>query len=53
MSLGLQGVELDYPEVEKQAFVVFKVVNYFIPYLIKSNTKVIVPYPTVRNLLIQ
>jgi hypothetical protein len=53
MSSGLQGAELDYPEVDKQAFVVFKVVNHFRPYLIKSKTKVIVPYPAVRNLLIQ
>jgi hypothetical protein len=53
MSSGLQGVELDYPEVDKQAYVVFKVVKHFRPYLIKSKTKVIVPYPAVRNLLVQ
>jgi hypothetical protein len=49
MSSGLQGAELDYPEVEKQAYVVFKVVKHFRPYLIKSRTKVIVPYPIMRN----
>jgi hypothetical protein len=53
MIFGLQGEELDYPEVDKQAYVVFKVVKHFRPYLIKSKTKVIVPYPTVRNLLVQ
>jgi hypothetical protein len=53
MISSLQGEELDYPKVEKQDYVIFKVVNHFIPYLIKSKTKVIVPYPTVRNLLVQ
>jgi hypothetical protein len=53
MSSGLQGAELNYPEVEKHAYTVFKVVKHFRPYLIKSKTKVIVPYPVVRNLLVQ
>jgi hypothetical protein len=53
MSFGLQGAELDYPEVDKQSYTIFKVVKHFIPYLIKSKTKVIVPYPPVRNLLVQ
>jgi hypothetical protein len=44
---------LNYPEVDKKAYVVFKVVKHFRPYLIKSKTKVIVPYPVVRNLLVQ
>jgi hypothetical protein len=39
--------------VDKQAFVVFKAVKHFRPYLLKSKTKVIVPYTTVRNLLVQ
>jgi len=53
MSFGLQGVELDYPKVDKQAYVVLKAVKHFICYLIKSKTKVIVPYPIVRNLLVR
>jgi hypothetical protein len=53
MSSGLQGEELNYPEVDKQAYVVFKVVKHFRPFLLKSKTKVIVPYPVVRNLLVQ
>ena len=52
-SSGLNGAELNYPEVDKQAFVVFKSVKHFRPYLMKSHTKVIVPYFTVRNLLVQ
>jgi hypothetical protein len=44
---------LDYPEVEKQSYVVFKDVKQFRPYLLKSRTKVIVPYFVVRNLLVQ
>jgi hypothetical protein len=53
MSSGLQGVELNYPEVDKHAYVVFKVVKHFRPFLLKYKTKVIVPYPIVRNLLVQ
>jgi len=53
MSLGLQGVEMNYTKVDKQAYVVFKAIKYFQPFLLKYETNVIVPYPTVRNLLIQ
>jgi hypothetical protein len=53
MSLGLQGVEINYPEVDKHAYVVFKVVKHFRSFLLKSKTKVIIPYLVVRNLLVQ
>ena len=53
MSLGFQNVELKYPEVCKHAFLVFKVVNHFMHYLLKSRTKVIVSFPAVRYLLVQ
>jgi hypothetical protein len=53
MSSGLQGGRLNYPEVDKQAYVVFKEVKHFRPYLLKSKTKVVVPYSVVRNLLVQ
>jgi len=53
MSLELLGSQLNYLEVEKLAYVVFKDVKHFRPYLIKSNTKVIVPYPVVRNILVK
>ena len=49
MSVGLEEAQLKYPEVDKQAFTVFKAVKHFRPYLLKSQTKVIVPYPAVRN----
>ena len=47
MSTGLQGAELNYPTVEKQDDVVFKVVKQFRPYILKNRTKVIVPHPAV------
>jgi hypothetical protein len=55
MSLGLQGVEMNYPEVDKHAYDVFKEINYlhFIPYLLKYRTKVMVLYFAVRNLLVK
>ena len=48
-----KGAELNYPEVDKQAYVVFKAIKHFRPYLLKSKTNVIVPFPAVRNLLVQ
>ena len=53
MSSNFKGVELHYHEVDKQAFAIFKAVKHFCPYLLKSKTKVIVPYSSVRNLLVQ
>lgn len=52
-SSNLQGAELNYSYVEKQAYVVFKAIKYFRPFLLKTHTKIIVPFPTVRNLLVQ
>ena len=53
MSTGLRGAELNYPAIDKQAYAVFKAVKQFRPYIFKNQTKVIVPYPAVRSLLIQ
>ena len=53
MSIGLQGAELKYPSIDKQAFVVFKAMKHFCLYLLRSHTKIIVPHSTVRALLIQ
>jgi hypothetical protein len=53
MSSTFKGAELNYPAVDRQAYTVFKAVKHFRSYLLKSRTKVIVPYPVVRNLLVQ
>ena len=53
MSTGLQGAELNYPAMDKQAYAVFKVIKQFRPYMLKNRTKVIVPHPAVRSLFIQ
>ena len=52
MSMELQGVELKYPAIDKQAFAIFKVVKHFHSYLLRSHTKIIVPHSAVRALLI-
>ena len=52
-SSNLQGVELNYSNVEKHAYVVFKAIKHFRSFLLKTHTKIIVPFPTVRNLLVQ
>ena len=51
-SSNLQGAELNYYDVEKQAYVVSKAIKYFRPFLLKTHTKIIVPFPVVRNLLV-
>ena len=52
-SPNLQGAELNYSEVEKQAFALYKAVKHYRPFLLKAPTKVMVPFPAVRKLLIQ
>jgi len=53
MSYALKGEELNYLAVDQQDYVVFKAVKHFRPYQLKSRVKFIVPYPVVRNLLVQ
>ena len=53
MSMGLQGAELKYPAINKQALVIFKAVKHFRPYLLRSHTNIIVPHLAVRALLTQ
>ena len=53
MSTKLQGAELKYATIDKQAFAVFKAVKHFYPYLLRSHTKIIVPHTEIRALLIQ
>ena len=50
MSTGLQGGELNYPAMDKQAYAVFKAIKQFRPYILKNRTKVIVPHPAVRSI---
>ena len=50
---NLQGAELNYSEVEKQAFAVCKAIKHYRPFLLKAHTKVIVPFSAVRQLLVQ
>eukprot|EP00253_Pinus_taeda_P009129 PITA_09129 len=52
-SSNLQGAELNYSDVEKQEYVVFKEIKYFKPFLLKTHTKIIVSFPAVRNLLVR
>ena len=53
MSSNFKGAELNYHEVDKQDFAVFKGIKHFRPYLLKSKMKIIVPCSSVRNLLVQ
>eukprot|EP00253_Pinus_taeda_P010376 PITA_10376 len=52
-SSNLQGAELNYSDVEKQAYAVFKAIKYFRPFLLKTHTKVIVPFSAEYDLEIK
>eukprot|EP00253_Pinus_taeda_P031301 PITA_31301 len=43
----------DFEIVVRQAYAVFKAIKYFSPFLLKTHAKIIVPFPAVRNLLVQ
>ena len=53
MSTSLQGDELNYLAVDKQAYAIFKALKQFRPYILKNHTKVIVPHPAVWSLFVQ
>ena len=53
MSENMQGPELNYLIVDKQAYVVYKAMKHFRPYLLKNHCIVFIPYPPVRTLLVQ
>ena len=53
MSSTFKGAELNYSQVEKQAYTIYKSVKNYRTYLLKSRTKVIIPYMSIHNLLIQ
>ena len=44
---------LNYPAMDKQAYAIFKAVKQFRLYILKNQTKVIVPHPAVRSLFVQ
>jgi len=52
-SSNIQGAKLNFSDVEKQEFSIFKAIKYFRPFLLKTHTKIIVPFPAVRNILVQ
>lgn len=52
-SSNLQGFELNYLDVEKQVYVVFKTIKHIRPFPLKTHTKIIVPFPMVRNIFVQ
>ena len=52
MRTTLQGVELKYPSIDKQDFVVFKAMKHFRLYLLRLHTNIIVVDSVVKALLI-
>lgn len=53
MSASMQGLEINYPAFDKQAYVVYKAVKHFRPYSLKNHCIVFVPHPAVRTLCVQ
>jgi hypothetical protein len=53
MSTNIQGANINYPAIDKQAYTVYKAVKHFKSYILKNHTKVIVPHPAVQSLFTQ
>lgn len=53
MSVRLQGPELNYPAINKHAYVVYKAVKHFRPYLLNNHVIIFMPHPIVRSLFVQ
>ena len=53
MSSTFNGVEINYSHIDKHVYAVYKLVKHYRPYLLKSQTKVIVPYVAIWNFLVQ
>ena len=52
MNSTFKGAELNYSQVEKQAYMVYKSVKHYMPYILKLRTKVIVLYVAICNVLV-
>ena len=52
MRTGLQGDELNYLAIDKQAYAVFKEVKQLRTYILKKRTKVIIPHLVVRTFFV-
>jgi hypothetical protein len=50
VSTNLQGEKLIYIAIDKESYVIFRVMKHFKPYILKNYTKLIVPHPMVRSL---
>lgn len=44
MSTSLQGPYINYPTIDKQAYLVYKAVKHFWPYLLKKHSVSFVPH---------
>jgi len=53
MSASLQGPELNYPTVDKQASIVYKDVKNLCPYLLKNHCIIFVLYPAFKSQFFQ
>ena len=53
MSSTFKGVELNYKYIDKKSYSFYKSIKHFRPYLLKSKTRVIIPYVVIRNVLVQ
>jgi len=53
VSVSLQGPNIKYPTMGKKAFIMYKVVKHFRPYLLKNPCIVFMLHPTVRAPLVQ
>jgi len=53
MSTSLERPKSNYPNIDKQAYELYKVVKYITPYILKAHTFIIVPHWVVWKLFVQ
>jgi hypothetical protein len=45
MRTNIQGVDMNYPAIEKHVYIVYKMIKHFKSYILKNHTKFILPHP--------
>lgn len=49
----LQGAKINYLNIRKEAYKVYKAMKHFILYILKNRVRVMVPHPAIRFLFMQ
>lgn len=53
MSTSMQGPKLNYPDIDKKSYEVYKAMKHFRPYFLNNHCIVFIPHLAVCTLLVQ